>query len=54
MPALTAAGPLLSWMSLFRVEGGPAAKDDSGVTEDGVAAEAIILGFPVPTGLAEP
>lgn len=28
-------------------------KDDSSVTEDGVAVEAVIRGFPVPTGLTE-
>lgn len=30
------------------------AKGDSGITEDGVAVEAIIHGFPVLTGLTEP
>lgn len=33
---------------------GVAAKDNSGVTEDGVAVEAIIHGFPMPASFREP
>ncbi len=46
---------LLSQRSLSsEKKGGLAAKHDSGVTEDGVALEAVIRGFPVLTGLTEP